>query len=211
MGTTKRRERLIHQVREIAQDLSGVPLESVAENATFLELGFDSLFLTQLSAACQKAFRLRITFRQLFTDLPTIAALGSYLDEKLPAEAVVSASDAKEDLPMPVEKTPIPVAAVAGPAVPAPVQISAPVQMQPSLDAAAPFVPLALGEEAVPVAGMESVLLRQLELMGAQLRLLQGIPADTAVRVSATQASLVSACGSVARPAGDCAAGCYCQ
>jgi len=192
MGTTKRRERLIHQVREIAQDLSGVPLESVAENATFLELGFDSLFLTQLSAACQKAFRLRITFRQLFSDLPTIAALGSYLDEKLPAEAVVSASDAKEDLPMPVEKTPIPVAAVAGPAVPAPVQISAPVQMQPSLDAAAPFVPLALREEAVPVAGMESVLLRQLELMGAQLRLLQGIPADTAVRVSATQASLVS-------------------
>lgn len=191
MESTKRRERLIQQVREIAQDLSGVPLENVAETATFLELGFDSLFLTQLSAACQKAFGLRITFRQLFSDLPTIAALGSYLDEKLPAEAVVSASDAKEDRPMPVEKTPIPVVAVARPVAPAPVQISAPVQMQPSFDAVAPFVPLALGEEAVPVAGMESVLLRQLELMSAQLRLLQGLPADTAVRVPEVQASAV--------------------
>ena len=191
MEPTKRRERLIQKVRDIAQDLSGVPLENVAENATFLELGFDSLFLTQLSAACQKAFSLRITFRQLFSDLPTIAALGSYLDEKLPAEAVPSASDAKEEHPMPVEKTPIPVAAVAGPAAPAPVQLPAPVQVQPSFDALAQFAPLALGEEAVPVAGMESVLLRQLELMSAQLRLLQGIPADAAARVPEVQASAV--------------------
>jgi len=191
MESTKRRERLIYQVREIAQDLSGVPLESVAENATFLELGFDSLFLTQLSAACQKAFGLRITFRQLFSDLPTIAALGSYLDEKLPAGAVVSATDAKEDHPMPGEKTPIPVAAVARPVAPAPVQLSAPVPVQPSFDAVAPLVPLALGEEAVPVAGMESVLLRQLELMSAQLRLLQGIPAAAAARVPEVQANAV--------------------
>ena len=188
MESIKRRERLIHQVREIAQDLSGVPLENVAESATFLELGFDSLFLTQLSAACQKAFGLRITFRQLFSDLPTIAALGSYLDEKLPAEAAVSVSDAKEDHPMPVEKPPI---RVAHSMAPAPVQVSALVQVQPPLDAVAPFVPLALGEEAVPVAGMESVLLRQLELMSAQLRLLQGIPADTAVRLPEVQASAV--------------------
>ena len=192
MANNKRRERLIQQVREIAGDLSGVSLENVTENATFLELGFDSLFLTQLSAACQKAFRLRITFRQLFSDLPTIAALGSYLDEKLPPEAIVSANDAKEDHPVPVEKTPIPAAAVARTVSPAPAQLFAPLQVQPSSDAVAPFPPLVFGEEGIPVAGMESVFLRQLELMNAQLRLLQGMPADTVVRVAEVQANTVS-------------------
>src|SRR5258708_39908240 len=90
-----RRGRVIHRLREIANDLSGIPMESLLEDASFLDLGFDSLFLTQLSAAYQKAFSVRITFRQLFDDLSTLAALSSYIDAKLPAEMTVGAPEAK--------------------------------------------------------------------------------------------------------------------
>ena len=92
MASNERRERLVQKIREIAGDLSGVSLDTITENASFLELGFDSLFLTQLSSACQKAFGVRITFRQLFSDLKSVAALGAYLDEKLPAEHILPAA-----------------------------------------------------------------------------------------------------------------------
>lgn len=187
MASNKRRERLIRQVREIAQDLSGVALENVAEDVTFLDLGFDSLFLTQLSAACQKAFGLRITFRQLFSELPTIAALGSYLDEKLPEGYVVAANDAEESHPMPVEKAAVPVSAPTPPVAPAPLPLPAAAQVQPVFDAAAS--PLTLDEKAVPLAQMEVVIFRQLDLMAAQLRLMQDLPAAAAVRLPVLTAS----------------------
>lgn len=57
------------------------------ENATFLELGFDSLFLTQANSAIRKKFKVKLTFRQLFEEAPTIAALAAYLDRQLPADA----------------------------------------------------------------------------------------------------------------------------
>jgi len=188
MAANKRRERLIHQVRAIARELSGVTLENIAEDATFLELGFDSLFLTQLSAACQKAFGIRITFRQLFSDLKTVAALGSYVDEKLPEDHVLSVSEAEEVHPVPAQTAAAPLVAVSS--LISPIQVPSPVPAQPNpvFEAASAFVPLALDEGRVPVAGMESVLLRQLELMTAQLRLLQGLPADTAIWVAETPA-----------------------
>lgn len=101
--TTTRRERVISRLREIANDLSGIPMESLQEDVSFLELGFDSLFLTQLSMAYQKEFSVRITFRQLFDDLSTLAALSYYIDSNLPAEA----SDGAEHVatpPAPAQK-----------------------------------------------------------------------------------------------------------
>src|ERR1700739_1456220 len=153
MANSKRCERLIHQAREIAGDLSGVPQETITEHATFLELGFDSLFLTQLSAACQKAFGLRITFRQLFSDLPTIAALGAYVDEKLPAEALPEPAETMGDRPVDIAKLPASVAVTPAP-TPAPVQTLAPnpaaiaVQAQSMLDAVTTFIPQTAGEDS---------------------------------------------------------------
>ncbi len=180
MSFNNRRERLIHQVRETARDLSGVSLEDVAENASFVELGFDSLFLTQLSAVLQKTFGLRITFRQLFSELPTIAALGAYLDDKLPPEPAIPAA-AEEKAPILVEKASIPVSAMTQPQAPAiqSITVSAPVQPQ-----ASPLICEVLSQDFGSMAGMESVLVRQLELMAAQLKFLQGLPADSAVRVA---------------------------
>jgi len=179
MANSQRRERLIEQVRDIAGDLSGVSRETITEHATFLELGFDSLFLTQLSAACQKTFGLRITFRQLFSDLPTIAALGSYLDQKLPEDKFATVSAAEEKPPMPEKPTAVPATTQARPVASVPVPVPAQVRVAP--DTTALFMPLALSDDAVPAVGMENVIARQIELMAAQLRLLQGFPADATI------------------------------
>ncbi len=184
MANSKRCERLVEKVRDIAGDLSGVPRETITEHATFLELGFDSLFLTQLSAACQKTFGLRITFRQLFSDLPTIAALGSYLDQKLPEDKFATVSAAEEKPPMPEKPIAVPVATEARPAVSVPVPLPVPTQVRVAPDTTPLFMPLALSDDALPAAGMENVIARQIELMAAQLRLLQGLPADVSRQCS---------------------------
>ena len=40
---------VIETCKKVAADLSGIGVEDIAPDATFLSLGFDSLFLTQLS------------------------------------------------------------------------------------------------------------------------------------------------------------------
>src|SRR5262249_4960114 len=55
--------------------------------ATFLELGFDSLFLTQANTEFRKKFNVRITFRHLLQEAPTLDALAEFIDNNLPPEA----------------------------------------------------------------------------------------------------------------------------
>ena len=75
---------------EMLEGLSGSDLSGADPSTTFVEMGFDSLFLTQVTQALQARFGMRITFRQLLAEVPTLGALANYLDGKLPAEAFVS-------------------------------------------------------------------------------------------------------------------------
>ena len=70
---------------EIFQELSGLSLAESDPSATFLEMGFDSLFLTQVTQSLQSKFGLKITFRQLLDQESTLEALAAYVDAKLPA------------------------------------------------------------------------------------------------------------------------------
>ena len=72
---------------DIFQDLSGLSLSECDPSVTFLELGFDSLFLTQATQAIYSRFGLRVAFRQLLDQLSSLNALAAYLDAKLPAGA----------------------------------------------------------------------------------------------------------------------------
>ncbi|MEM1123685.1 MAG: aminotransferase class III-fold pyridoxal phosphate-dependent enzyme, partial [Bacteroidota bacterium] len=54
-------------------------------DATLLELGFDSLFLTQAVTKFNRKFKLQITFRQLFEEASTIENLAMLMDEQLAA------------------------------------------------------------------------------------------------------------------------------
>src|SRR5580704_11149016 len=60
-----------------------------------MELGLDSLTLTQTARQLQKTFGINVTFRQLMEEYPNLDSLAEYLDQQLPPEA------AKPDLPMP--------------------------------------------------------------------------------------------------------------
>ncbi|MEM6916774.1 MAG: type I polyketide synthase, partial [Verrucomicrobiota bacterium] len=51
----------VSQLREIFSELSGLAEEDLATDATFLELGLDSLLLTQASRELQEAFGVKIT------------------------------------------------------------------------------------------------------------------------------------------------------
>lgn len=68
------------QLSHIISRLSGLSLKQIDPHATFLELGFDSLFLTQANAAFKKAFKVPLTTRQLLEATPRLSSLAEYLD-----------------------------------------------------------------------------------------------------------------------------------
>jgi amino acid adenylation domain-containing protein len=82
-----RRQVLSANVTEIFEELSGLSISSDESSSSFLELGFDSLFLTQVSQSLQNKFGVKITFRQLLGDQSSLDALSEYLDSQLPAGA----------------------------------------------------------------------------------------------------------------------------
>ncbi|RMH17154.1 MAG: acyltransferase domain-containing protein, partial [Gammaproteobacteria bacterium] len=83
--TKTRKDVLTDEVRNILYELSGMDPESMDPSAAFLELGFDSLFLSQAVIRFNKRFNSQLSFRALFEEVPTIAALAAHLDETLPA------------------------------------------------------------------------------------------------------------------------------
>ncbi|HLN03124.1 MAG TPA: amino acid adenylation domain-containing protein [Bryobacteraceae bacterium] len=92
-----RKSRIIGKLASMFAELSGMEAGEIDSAATFLELGFDSLFLTQVSQSLQGGFGVKITFRQLLDQLSTIDALAGYLDEQLPPEPAEQAKPAPAD------------------------------------------------------------------------------------------------------------------
>ncbi len=82
-----RREHLLEILRGLLQELSGSNLDAADPAVTFLELGLDSLLLTQAATLFQRRFGVPVSFRQLMEDLLTPGSLADYLDEKLPPDA----------------------------------------------------------------------------------------------------------------------------
>ncbi len=82
-----RKQRLIPILKDILETTSGLNCAEVGETVTFLEMGLDSLSLTQVALAFKKKFRTRMTFRNLLEDYPTLNTLAEFLDQTLPVEA----------------------------------------------------------------------------------------------------------------------------
>jgi amino acid adenylation domain-containing protein len=83
---TSRRDTLIATLRTMFQEMSGMNLEGADPALTFLEMGFDSLFLTQASQALKKKYGVKVTFRQMLEEVSTLNDLASHLDQKMPQE-----------------------------------------------------------------------------------------------------------------------------
>jgi amino acid adenylation domain-containing protein len=82
-----RKERLVVAVRSLLGEFSGYDLSEADPSADLMELGFDSLLLTQGSQVLHRKFGINITFRQLMEELSSIQSIAGYLDDQMPPEA----------------------------------------------------------------------------------------------------------------------------
>lgn len=75
------------RLRSVLSRASGIPGAEIDPSASFVELGFDSLLLTQVSSALEDTFGLKVTFRQLLENLSTPKALIDHLEVSLAGDA----------------------------------------------------------------------------------------------------------------------------
>lgn len=78
--------RLAAQVRQLFADVAGFEISAEDGDTPFMELGMDSLTLTQVSLQLGKAFPVGITFRQLMEDCASVDRLVAMLDARLPPD-----------------------------------------------------------------------------------------------------------------------------
>ncbi len=181
--THSRKPQLLAAIQTVLEDCSGLDLAAVDPTLTFLDIGLDSLSLTQVGIALKKAVGIKITFRQLLEDYPTLDALGAHLDEVLPADAFAT--------PTAAPATVTPGEEIAPPAHPWGQNGNGhnPHEHGPLLPVTAP----------APLAAVQSLVAQQLQLMQQQLALLgQGamaapIAVPTAVSTTHGTAAATSA------------------
>ncbi|WP_373514971.1 aminotransferase class III-fold pyridoxal phosphate-dependent enzyme, partial [Persicitalea sp.] len=82
-----RNDILLAKIKAIVEDASGFGMADVRPDQTFIELGLDSLLLTQVAIMLKKEFGLPLTFRQLNEEYASPELLVNYLDQNLPAGA----------------------------------------------------------------------------------------------------------------------------
>ncbi len=105
------KERIAQELRKIILDLSGMAVED--DHVSFMDLGFDSLFLSQASQAIDNRFGIKITFRQLLADLSTVASITSFLETQIPSEMFAEVE------PPPMATVPLPSSSVTSATLPA--------------------------------------------------------------------------------------------
>jgi acyl transferase domain-containing protein len=158
------------KLRTLFSDISGLSADQLISSALFLEIGLDSLLLTQASTAIEKSFGVHVTFRQLLEELSSLDALAAHLAPSMPVPSSPIAPAATAPLVMPV----IPVAMASS---------------------AAPLSDLA----SVPSGGVEALVRKQLEIMEKQLEILRNPAAASTVApvttIAIAQAVAPSAAG----------------
>ncbi|WP_144153912.1 non-ribosomal peptide synthetase/type I polyketide synthase [Paraburkholderia sp. BCC1885] len=175
-----RKPRLIAELASLLAEMSGEAPDTSNPDVTFWDLGYDSLFMGQVSRQLRRRYDVTISFRQIMSDYPTLPALAQFLDGALPPDpepqaepAVAAAAVDAAPVTMPAAMT-----AMAAPDAAATVAVAA---------TAAPFA------VAAPATGeIQSVFRDQLaamqSLMSRQLDLLQGAPLALAQTVGASAA-----------------------
>jgi acyl transferase domain-containing protein len=140
------------KLRTLFSDISGLTADQLVASAPFLEIGLDSLLLTQASTAIEKSFGVHVTFRQLLEELSSLDALAAHLAPSMPAPVFSPAPAAPTPLSMPAA----PVAATAA------------------------VADLASIPSSITPGGVEALVRKQLEIMEKQLEMLRNPMAASA-------------------------------
>ena len=147
-SSAPRADRFVQELRVMFEDVSGIDMNDAEATTSFLELGLDSLALTQVALQLQKTFSVKVTFRQLMEAYPSLERLAVFMDENLPPETPVAP----------------PAAPVPAPAVP---PLAPTPRWQPPMAAPA----------SSATSHVQQVIDAQLQLMAQQLALLGAAPA----------------------------------
>ncbi len=104
-----RRTALVAKLRSVFENAAGIDVSD--STRSFIELGFDSLILTQIALQLGKTFGVKVTFRQLMSDCSTLDRLAAMLEPHLPAsEAAAAPASAAASTPA-TPPAPVPAAA----------------------------------------------------------------------------------------------------
>ena len=79
---------------QVLGDITGLAFGADEDHKSFLELGMDSLMLTQVAGKLKSEFRVELRFRQLMEELGTFAQLLDYLKRHASAAPLMLAPDA---------------------------------------------------------------------------------------------------------------------
>lgn len=86
-GSAPRRSTLVTRLQTLFEEVAGTDLVGVDALVSFVELGLDSLTLTQAALQIKKQFNVPVTFRQLMETYRNFDSLAQFLDSRLPPEA----------------------------------------------------------------------------------------------------------------------------
>lgn len=167
--TIMRKERLTQEIKQVLEDASGIEMNDVDNNHNFLEIGFDSLLLTQVATSLKRKFNLPITFRKLNEEYASIGSLANYLEANMP---VTEAGEIQQ----PVDSPPT----VSSPIYNNPISV-----VQPALNTDNTALGL--------IAQQLNILTQQLMLLQGQTTVLQPaeLPAQVAPIIAQNQAPTI--------------------
>lgn len=89
-AATDRRPVLLARLRSAIEDVTGTEIAEAEQSMSFIELGLDSLALTQLALHLSNALSLKLTFRQLMEDVSSLELLLAHVDALMPADAMAA-------------------------------------------------------------------------------------------------------------------------
>lgn len=102
-----RRPRLIAQLKDLFEDVAGFDMADAEAEANFMELGLDSLMLTQVALQLEKAFGVKVSFRQLMGECASLDRLAGMIDAQLSPEILAPTSAAIPASPSPAMAAPV--------------------------------------------------------------------------------------------------------
>jgi acyl transferase domain-containing protein/thioesterase domain-containing protein len=93
-GAGSRKGRLISRLLDLLAPISGHQRDELSPSALFVEQGFDSLSLVQVSVQIEQEFGFKFGFSKLMNQFPTVEMVATHLDEVLPADTLAVPSEA---------------------------------------------------------------------------------------------------------------------
>jgi len=98
-GPIESKSVLMEKVWKIMEDISGKNIPEAALNTSFVDLGFDSLILTQIARNLTKELKVQISFRQIMENYPSISVLAEHIRTLIPEESLPDLSAKKKNMP----------------------------------------------------------------------------------------------------------------